>query len=295
VPVIRQRTPARAVSLARLPSPVLVLGAIGSVQLGSALAKSLFERAGPLGMTLLRLGVGALVLLALARPRPGGRSRRQLLLAIAFGASLAAMNSVFYSAIDRIPIGVAVTIEFAGPLAVAVAGSRRLLDLVWVVLAATGVVLLTRVGGGALDPLGLGLAGCAGACWAAYILLSQRVGRAFAGADGLALATAVGAVLAAPLGVAQAGAALGEWRVLAAGAGVGLLSAAIPYSLEIEALRRLPARVFGVLMSLEPAVGALAGLLVLGEALHPREIAAIVLVSLASAGAAWSDRHTPLD
>src|SRR6266542_2792324 len=243
----------------RLPSPVLVLGAIGSVQLGSALAKTLFDRAGPLG------------------------------------AALAALNGTFYSAIDRIPIGVAVTVEFAGPLGVAVVGSRRLLDLVWVALAASGVVLLTRLGGGALDPVGLGLAACAGVCWAAYILLSQRVGRAFAGLDGLALATVVGAVLIAPLGVAQAGAALGDWRVLAVGAAVGLLSATIPYSLEIEALRRLPARVFGVLMSLEPAAGALAGLVVLGEALRPREIAAIALVSVASAGAAWADRLAPLD
>ncbi len=287
----RQRT--RVVP--RLPSPVLVLGAIGSVQLGSALAKTAFDQAGPLGVVLLRLGVGALVLLALARPRPSRRSRRQVVLVIAFGAALAALNGTFYAAIDRIPIGVAVTIEFAGPLGVAVAGSRRLLDLVWVALAASGVVLLTRVGGGALDPLGLGLAGCAAACWAAYILLSQRVGQAFSGPDGLALATAVAAILATPLGVAQAGGALGEWRVLAVGAGVGLLSAAIPYSLEIEVLRRLPARVFGVLMSLEPAAGALAGLVVLGEALRRREIAAIALVSAASAGAAWADRRVPLD
>jgi inner membrane transporter RhtA len=285
----------RASLVSHLPSPALVLGGIVSVQLGSALAKTLFDRAGPLGLVLLRLGIGALVLLALARPRPGGRDRRRLLLVIAFGAVLAAMNGTFYSAIDRIPIGVAVTVEFAGPLAVAVAGSRRLLDLVWVVLAATGVVLLTRAGGGGPDPAGLALAGCAGACWAGYILLSQRVGRAFPGPDGLALATAVGALLITPLGVAQGGAALGEPRVLAAGAAVGLLSAAIPYTLEIEALRRLPARVFGVLMSLEPAVGALAGLVVLGEALRPREIAAIVLVSVASAGAAWADRSAPLD
>ncbi len=191
----------------RLPSPVLVLGAIGSVQLGSALAKTLFDRAGPLGATLLRLGVGAVMLLVLTRPRPGGRNRRQVLLVVAFGAALAALNGTFYSAIDRIPIGVAVTVEFAGPLGVAVVGSRRLLDLVWVALAASGVVLLTRLGGGALDPVGLGLAACAGVCWAAYILLSRRVGRAFAGLDGLALATVVGAVLIAPLGVAQAGAA----------------------------------------------------------------------------------------
>jgi inner membrane transporter RhtA len=278
--------------LAHLPSPVLVLGAIGSIQLGAAVAKTLFDRAGPVGVTLLRLGVGALVLLAIARPRPRGRSRRQLLLVVAFGAALAAVNCTFYAAIDRIPIGVAVTIEFAGPLGVALAGSRRRLDLVWVALAACGVVLLSRVGGGGLDPVGLGLAACAGAGWAAYILLSQRVGRAFPGHDGLALATLVAAVLAAPLGVAQAGAALGEWRVLALGAVVGLLSAAIPYSLEIEALRRLPAHVFGVLMSLEPAAGALAGLIVLGEALRPREIVAIALVSIASAGAAWAGRRS---
>jgi inner membrane transporter RhtA len=289
--MIRQR----ARVAARLPSPVLVLGGIVSVQLGSAVAKTLFDRAGPLGTTLLRLGAGAVVLLAIARPRPRGRGRRRLLLVVAFGAALAALNSTFYAAIDRIPIGVAVTIEFVGPLGVAVAGSRRLLDLAWVTLAAGGVGLLTRGGGGALDPLGLGLAACAGACWAGYILLSQRVGRAFAGAEGPALATAVGAVLIAPAGVAQAGAALGEWPVLAVGAVVGLLSAAVPYSLEVEALRRLPTRVFGVLMSLEPAVGALAGLVVLGEALRPREIAAIVLVSVASAGAAWADRRAPLD
>ncbi len=288
--------PARcARALPRVPSPALVLGAIASVQVGSALAKALFDRTGPVGMVFLRLGVGSAVLLALTRPRLRGGSRRQLVLVLAFGVALAAMNSTFYSAIDRIPIGVAVTIEFAGPLAVAVAGSRRLLDLVWVALAAAGVGLLTRGGGGALDPVGLGLAGVAAACWAAYILLSQRLGRVFSGADGLALATAVGFVLVAPVGVAQAGGALGDWRVLAAGAGVGLLSAAIPYSLEIEALRRLPARVFGVLMSIEPAVGALAGLVVLGEALRSREVAAIALVCVASAGAAWADRLAPRD
>jgi inner membrane transporter RhtA len=246
-------------------------------------------------MVLLRLAVGALVLVAVARPRVRGRSRGQLLLVLAFGAVLAGMNSSFYAAIDRIPIGIAVTIEFAGPLSVAVAGSRRLFDAVWVVLAAAGVVLLTRGGGGALDPLGLGLAGVAGLGWACYILLSQRVGRSFPGVDGLALATAVGAVLVAPAGIVQAGGALADWRVLLVGIGVGLLSAAIPYSLEIEALRRLPARVFGVLMSLEPAVGALAGLVVLGEALRSHEVLAIALVCVASAGAAWAGRATPHD
>jgi inner membrane transporter RhtA len=279
----------------RLPSPVLVLGAIASVQLGSALAKLRFDRTGPIGMVLLRLAVGALVLVAVSRPRLRGRDRRQLLLVLAFGAVLAGMNSSFYAAIERIPIGVAVTVEFAGPLAVAVAGSRRLLDGVWVVLAAGGVVLLTRYGGGALDPVGLGLAGLAGLGWACYILLSQRLGRSFPGVDGLALATAVAAVLVAPAGIVRAGGALADWRVLIVGVGVGLLSAAIPYSLEIEALRRLPTRVFGVLMSLEPAVGALAGLVVLGEALRSREVLAIALVCVASAGAAWAGRTAPRD
>ena len=279
----------------RAPSPVLVLGAIASVQLGSAVAKLLFDRAGPVGMVLLRLGVGAVVLAALARPRLRGHSRRQLLLVLAFACVLAGMNSSFYSAIDRIPIGIAVTIEFAGPLMVAVAGSRRLLDVVWVGLAAAGVLLLTRGGGDGLDPVGLGLAGVAAAGWASYILVGQRVGRDFPGMDGLALATAGGAVLVAPAGIVQAGGAIGDWRVLVGGVGVGLLSAAIPYSLEIEALRRLPARVFGVLMSLEPAVGALAGLVILGEALRSREILAIALVCVASAGAAWAGRSAPLD
>jgi inner membrane transporter RhtA len=278
----------------RLPSPVLVLGAIASVQLGAALAKLGFDRTGPIGMVTLRLAVGALALLAVARPRLRGRGRGELLPVLAFGAVLAGMNTSFYGAIDRIPIGIAVTIEFSGPLAVAVAGSRRLLDGVWVVLAAAGVVLLTR-GGGSLDPLGLGLAGVAGLGWACYILLSQRVGRSYPGVEGLALATVVAAVLVGPAGVAQAGGALADWRVLLVGVGVGLLSAAIPYSLEIEALRRLPARVFGVLMSLEPAVGALAGLVVLGEALRSHEVLAIALVCVASGGAAWAGRATPRD
>jgi inner membrane transporter RhtA len=290
-----RRSGRRSGSLGWLPSPVLVVGAIMSVQLGAAIAKTLFDRAGPLGMVFLRLAVGAAVLVAITRPRLRGRSRPQLLTVLAFGAVLACMNSAFYSAIDRIPLGIAVTIEFAGPLAVALIGSRRLLDGLWLVLAAGGVALLTRGGGGALDPVGLVLAGVAAVGWACYILVGQRVGRHFPGADGLALALAVGAVLVAPAGIVQAGGQLGDWRVLAAGVGVGLLSAAIPFSLEIESLRRLPARVFGVLMSLEPAVGALAGLVVLGEALRSREIVAVAMVSVASAGAAWGGRAAPRD
>jgi inner membrane transporter RhtA len=279
-----------------MPSPVLVIGAIMSVQLGSAIAKLLFDRTGPVGMVFLRLGFAAIVMTAITRPRLRGRTRAQLLTVLAFGTVLAGMNSAFYSAIDRIPIGIAVTIEFAGPLTVALIGSRRLLDGLWLVLAAGGVVLLTRGGaGGPLDPLGLLFAGIAAVGWATYILVGQRVGRHFPGADGLALAIAVGAVLVAPAGILQAGGALGDWRVLATGLAVGLLSAAIPFSLEIESLRRLPARVFGVLMSLEPAVGALAGLVVLGQMLHSREIVAVAMVCVASAGAAWGRRTSPGD
>jgi len=275
------------------PPTLLVLSGIASVQLGAAVAKHLFARVGPGGTVLLRLLFAALVLCALTRPRLRGLSRRQLLLVLVFGAVLAVMNGSFYAAIDRIPLGIAVTVEFSGPLAVAIIGSRRLLDALWVVLAGAGVVLLTRGsgGGGALNPAGLGLAAFAGACWACYILLGKRLGRSFAGHDGLALATAVGAALLVPVGVAQGGRALLDWRVLAVGVAVGLLSSAIPYSLELEALRWLPARVFGVFMSLEPAVAALVGFVVLGEHLLGREIAAIALVSAASAGAALADQR----
>jgi inner membrane transporter RhtA len=293
---VQVRPERRSPSLDWAPSPVLVIGAIMSVQLGSAIAKLLFDRTGPVGMVFLRLGFAAIVMAAITRPRLRGRTRAQLLTVLAFGAVLAGMNSAFYSAIDRIPIGIAVTIEFAGPLTVALIGSRRLLDGLWLALAAGGVALLTRGGtGGPLDPLGLVFAGIAAVGWATYILVGQRVGRHFPGADGLALAIAVGAVLVAPAGILQAGGELGDWRVLATGLAVGLLSAAIPFTLEIESLRRLPARVFGVLMSLEPAVGALAGLVILGQMLHSREIVAVAMVCVASAGAAWGRRTSSRD
>jgi len=271
---------------------LLVVGGIASVQLGAAVAKHLFGRVGPGGTVLLRLLFAAVVLCALTRPRLRGLRRRQVLLVLVFGAVLAVMNASFYAAIDRIPLGIAVTVEFSGPLSVAIIGSRRWLDALWVLLAGAGVVLLTRAGGGgALNPAGLALAAFAGVCWAGYILLGKRLGRSFSGHDGLALATAVGAVLLLPVGVAQGGRALLDWRVLAVGVAVGLLSSAIPYSLELEALRWLPARVFGVFMSLEPAVAALAGFVILGEHLLGREVAAIALVSVASAGAALADQR----
>lgn len=262
-----------------------VLVAIASTQLGAALAKSLFEDVGPAGTVLLRVLFAALVLAALWRPRLRGLTRSELALTAAFGIALAGMNLSFYAAIDRIPLGVAVTLEFSGPLAVALLGSRRALDVLWALLAAAGIVLLLDSGGGAGDALGVALALVAGGCWAAYILLSQRAGRAFAGGTGLALAMSFGAVLLVPVGVAGGGASLLEPSVLLVGLGVALLSSALPYSLELEALRRLPANVFGVLMSLEPGVAALVGFAVLGEVLGARQVAAILLVVAASVGA----------
>src|SRR5205823_7332400 len=215
-------------------------------------AKGLFDRLGPSGTVLLRMLFGAAVLAALWRPRLRAHTRDELTIALLFGLSLAAMNLTFYEAIDRIPLGIAVTVEFAGPLAVAVAGSRRRLDLLWVVLAAAGIVLLARGNGGHANLAGIGFALAAAVCWASYILLSQRVGRVFPRGNGLALAMLVASLLLLPGGVAAGGGELIVPGVLAVGAGVALLSSAIPYSLELEALRRLPARVFGILLSLEP-------------------------------------------
>ncbi len=269
-----------------MPAPVLVLAAVASVQLGGALAKTLFDDAGFAGTAFLRVGLAAIVLCLVWRPSPADRSRRQLALAALYGVTLAGMNLAFYASIDRIPLGVAVTFEFVGPLGVAVFGSRRPLDLAWVALAACGILLLSDFGSGDLDGLGVALALLAGAFWAAYILVAARVGQAFSGNAGLAMAMAVAAVLLLPVGVADAGADLLLPAVLGVGAAVALLSSVIPYTLELEALRRLPAGVFGVLMSLEPAVAALAGYVVLGEALGARELVAIALVAGASAGAA---------
>jgi inner membrane transporter RhtA len=266
----------------------LVVTAVASLQFGAGFAATLFDDLGAAGAAFLRLAIAAVVLVALWRPRVRGRSARDLRLAVLFGLTLGAMNVAIYSSFDRIPLGIAVTIEFVGPLGVAVAGSRRALDALWIVLAAKGILLLADGGGtaGGLDALGVLFALAAGALWAVYIVLSQRTGQVWPGASGLAVAMVVGALLAAPLGIVQAGANLLDPGLLAAGAAVALASSVIPYSLELEALRRLPARVFGILMSLEPAVAALAGLVVLGQALRLRDWLAIALVVVASAGAA---------
>lgn len=268
-----------------VPPIGLVLLGIGTTQLGAAIAKSLFHDLGPTGTVFLRVGFAALVLLLLWPPRLRGYTPANYFVAILFGLALGGMNLSFYSALERIPLGVAVTLEFVGPLGVAVVGSQRLLDLLWVGLAAAGIILLAPWGGAKLDPVGVGLALLAGSFWAAYILLSARVGRAFPGGAGLALAMSVAAVVLLPLGVLGGGTALLHPRLLAAGFGVALLSSAIPYSLELEALRRLPANVFGVMLSLEPAIATLVGFIILGEKLELRAITAVLLVTLATVGA----------
>jgi inner membrane transporter RhtA len=280
--------------LARAPSAALVLGAIASVQFGSALAATLFARVGPAGAVLLRLLSATIVLVALWRPRLAPRTRYELLVAGAFGLVLAGMNLSFYEALHRIPLGAAVTLEFVGPLAVAVGGSRRRTDLVWVALAAAGILALTDGGTHGLSAAGIGFALLAGSFWGGYILLNARVGRAFAGGTGLALAMCVASLAVLPAGVAQGGTHLLEPRSLALGAVVGMLSSAIPYSLEIEALRRIAAPVFGVLMSLEPAMAALAGLIVLGQSLAGRALVGIALVVIASVGASRRMGEAPL-
>ena len=260
----------------------MVLAAAASLQVGAAFAVTLFDDLGPAGAAFLRLALAAIVLWIVWRPSLDGDLR----LAGLFGVALGCMNWSIYESMDRIPLGAAVTIEFAGPLLVAVIGSRRPLDGLWIVLAAAGIVLLADPGGGSMDTLGVVFALIAAGCWMAYIWLSKRVGQAFPGGSGLALAMAVGALVVLPAGVIQGGSALLEPELLGSALVVALASSVLPYSLELEALRLLPAAVFGVLMSLEPAVAALAGFAVLGQDLGAREIVAIAMVVVASAGAA---------
>ena len=266
----------------------LVLAAIGILQIGAAFAVTLFDDLGPAGASFLRLAIAAVVLLAWWRPRVRAHPREDLALAVAFGLALATMNWAIYAAMDRIPIGVAVTIEFAGPLGLAVALSRRALDFAWVVLAAAGILLLTNpFGASGLDPGGVALSLLAAAAWAVYIPISARTGKVFPGASGLAIAMAVAALVVAPAGIAQGGANLLDPELLASATVVALASSVIPYSLELESLRRIPARVFGVLMSMEPAVAALAGFVILSQALGALDLFAIGLVVAASAGVTY--------
>ncbi|MEU7322213.1 EamA family transporter [Streptomyces griseoviridis] len=263
----------------------LVLAGGISVQFGAALAISLMPRAGALGVVSLRLLVAAIVLLLVCRPRLRGHSRADWGTVVVFGVTMGAMNGLFYQAVDRIPLGAAVTLEVLGPLALSVLASRRAVNAVWAALALVGVFLLGGGGFDTLDPVGVAYALGAGAMWATYILFSARTGRRFPQADGLALAMAVAAVLFLPLGIAESGSKLLNPTTLLLGAGVAVLSSVLPYTLELLALRRLPASTFAVLMSLEPAIAATAGFLVLHQALSATQALAIAFVVAASMGA----------
>jgi inner membrane transporter RhtA len=270
----------------------LVLGGIVSVQVGAAIAKDLFSQVSPTAMVWLRLLTSAVILVAIARPRLRGRSATDLRVALGFGVTLMVMNWAIYQSFARIPLGIAVTIEFLGPLAVAVLGSRRPRDLIWVGLAAAGVVLL------GLSPGDVTLAGVlfallAGAAWAGYILLSASTGRRWPGISVLAVASVVGAVVLAPPAIASAGSTLLEPKILALGLAIGLLSSVVPYSFELKALRRIPPRVFGVLMSLEPAAAALAAMVLLSEFLDVVQWTAVACVVAASVGATRSSTSPP--
>jgi len=277
-----------------LPVPAIV-GAIVSVQGGAALAKGLFPALGATGTVGLRVGISAAILLAAFRPRLRGASAAQWRVLVPYGLVLGVMNVVFYLALSRIPLGLAVTVEFIGPLGVAVFGSRRATDIAWVVLAAAGIALIAPWAGGGVDALGVLLALAAGACWAAYILIGGRVSRMIPGGAAVAIGMLIATFVAVPIAVTTGGFSRLTPRLLAAGIGVALLSSAIPYTLEMIALKELPARTFGILMSLEPAVAALAGLLFLHEILSPRQWLAVALVIAASTGSTLTSRRRIAD
>ncbi|MER7927715.1 EamA family transporter [Streptomyces sp. NPDC096057] len=275
-------TPGRMGSLG--PVGLVLAGGI-SVQFGGALAVTLMPRVGALGVVTLRLLVAAVVLLVVCRPSVRGHSRADWGTVVVFGITMAAMNGLFYQSLARIPLGPAVTLEVLGPLALSVLTSRRALNAVWAGLALAGVFLLGGGGFSSLDPVGVAFALGAGAMWATYIIFSARTGRRFPQADGLALAMVVAAVVFLPLGVVESGTKLLNPATVALGSAVAVLSSVLPYTLELLALRRLPSSTFAILMSLEPAVAATAGFLILHQALSVPEAMAIALVIAASMGA----------
>lgn len=267
-----------------VPPQLFVLLSVASTQTGSALAKALFSYVGPLGSVALRVTWAAVFvsLVSLRQFRVKGSSAWAAV--ILFGIALAAMNLSFYSAIARIPLGIAVALEFVGPLGVAIFGSRRWVDLLWVIFAAAGIALLTPWSGHHIDLAGVYFALLAGLCWAAYIVLGARVGQSVPGLAGLAIGMIIGALVLLPIGVVSEGRHLAEIRPIVLGATVAILSSALPYSLELQALRHMKKRVFGLLLSAEPAVAALAGWLILRQSLGWRDLAAMALIMVATAG-----------
>ncbi|MCG7416767.1 MULTISPECIES: EamA family transporter [Microbacterium] len=274
--------------LGRNSAAALVLIGLTCQEVGASFAVMLFPQTGPLGIVMLRLVFSALLLLAIARPRLRGHSPAAWRSVSWFGVVLASMNGLFYLALERLPLGVTVTIEVLGPLALSIITASGVGRWLWAGLALAGVVALGAGGWDRLDPLGVLFALAAAVSWALYILASARVGREFPRLDGLALAMTVGAVLALPFGVAQAGEVLLRGEILALGAAVALLSSTVPYALELIALRRLPASAFAIMMSLGPATASVAGFLLLGQHLSWLELCGVALVIAASIGAVRS-------
>lgn len=272
----------------------MIVGAIISVQVGAAIAATMFDEVGAAGMVFLRLGFASIILCALGRPKLRGRTRRDWKLTALFGVLMAVMNLTFYAAVDRLPLGLAVTLELLGPLGLAVAMSRRAREFAWTALAIVGVVLLGE-GGDHIDALGVVFVLIAAVGWAGYILLSAETGRRSDGIDGLALAITAGAVVAAPVGIVDGGAALLRPSILLAAVGVALMSSVINFVLELAALRQVSPRAFGVLMSLSPVVAVIAGFVVLGQRLTLLQIVAVACVIVASAATVWGTRSATVN
>ena len=286
-----QRNGTVARGVASVPPPGLLLISIVSIQLGAAVAIDLFPVLGPVGTAFLRLAFSAVLLLAAARRTIGWGARRHAGSLLLYGAILGVMNLCFYGAIARIPLGIAVAIEFVGPLGLAVATSRRGRDFAWIALAILGIVLLTPEIGGALDTLGVALAGAAGLCWAGFTVMSQRIGRTLPGSSGLAIAMAVAALVVLPVELAVGGLGSLDLRLLAGALAVATLSTAVPLSLEFEALKRMTARAYGIVVTLEPAVAAMVGAILLGQAMGLQGLLAVACVTAAALGVTISDRR----
>jgi inner membrane transporter RhtA len=282
-------------NLPLLPVGSLLLGML-SFQFGAALAKQLFPVMGAQGATAMRLGLGALILWLLRQPWRRLAGRQGWASLWGYGLTLGIMNLCFYMALRTIPLGIAVALEFLGPLAIALLGSRRALDFLWVALVVAGLALLLpwNTQSQALDPVGVLYALSAAVGWATYILLGRRAGAAFGG-DAVALGSAIGALVAVPVGLIHAGMGLFTLSTLPFALGVAVLSSALPYSLEMHALTRLPARTVGILVSVEPAMGALLGLAFLDEHLTAFQWLAIAAIIAASIGAVFGSRKTPVE
>jgi len=283
--------------LGRVPPVSLILGSVISVQFGAAISVTIFSEVGVAGSTLLRLTFASLFLLLLSRPKVAQWSCAQMKMALLFGMVLAAMNLSFYFAINILPVGIATTIEFLGPISIAAIFSRRLLDGLWVMLAAAGVVLIAQPwsGGGNLELSGVLLALLSAFFWGVYILIAQSSNKVFPDRDGLTVAMMIGTAIVFIPGVISGGSTLVTPHILLLGAVIGLLSSLIPYSFELEALRRMPARVFGTLMSIEPAVAVFTGFVVLSQKPTLLELFAIALVVIASIGVTRTARALPAE